>query len=267
MKRKLKRLQKPLEDYMYIMHPSTRKELSPFVFFNSGTLEVDGDFKVEMHPHSGIGIITYFEGGNLRHRNTSGSDAVIDSGGVQWINTGGGTFHEEHHRKNLGTKGTWSLSMYQLWMQLPPELEEGKVEYKSFQPEDFPIDDNVKIIAGNYNGVQSPLSTPYNMTYLEVSLASGKQFDFQTPTKQTTGFIYIISGESNLHGEELSSEKLNILEHNEGQITINAITDTKLLLIIGEPQNYPIYTQWGSIHTNELSMARSMDRIRKISYS
>ena len=158
MKRRLKRFQKPQSDYMYILSASLREELSPFVFFNSGTLEVnDNEFLVPMHPHSGIGIITYFDQGTLHHKNSSGIEAYIEGGGAQWINAGGGTYHEERHKKKAQEQAPWKLSMYQLWMPLPPNLEEGPVEYSSYQPKDFPVSGSAKVLTGSYNGVTSPL--------------------------------------------------------------------------------------------------------------
>lgn len=252
---------------MYILDASVREELNPFVFFNSGTVRVnEEEFVVPMHPHSGIGIITYFDQGVLHHKNSSGIEAYIDGGGAQWINAGGGTFHEERHKKEEVVSKPWSLSMYQLWMPLPPDLEEGPVEYESYQPKDFPRVGNVKIIAGTYKGITSPLKSPYNMTYLDVELKADEVFELQTPRKQNSGFIYGIKGKATLAGEELSFVHLNILEKNEGNIRIHATESSRFLLIIGEPLPYPMLAHWGSIHTNEASMIRSMERIRRIQY-
>ena len=52
---------------------------------------------IGMHPHSGIGIITYFEGGDLVHDDTGENGNVIPDGGVQWIRAGGGVWHEEKY--------------------------------------------------------------------------------------------------------------------------------------------------------------------------
>ena len=53
MKRKLKRLQQPRKGIQYIIYPETRKELSPFVFFDAGTMQRNDDgLFIGMHPQA-----------------------------------------------------------------------------------------------------------------------------------------------------------------------------------------------------------------------
>ncbi len=97
MKRKLKRLQSPRKGIQYIIYPETREELSPFAFFDAGTMtRSDEGLFIGMHPHSGIGIITYFEGVDLIHDDSGKNDNIIRDGGVQWIRAGGGVWHQEN---------------------------------------------------------------------------------------------------------------------------------------------------------------------------
>ncbi len=266
MKRGLKQLQTPRNGIQYITGPETREELSPFVFFDAGTMmRNDNGLFIGMHPHSGIGIITYFEGANLVHDDSGKNDNMIPDGGVQWIRAGGGVWHQENYvKKNEVKTEGWPLTIHQLWMQLPPELEESEVEYQNIKPEDLPQVDNVKVIAGTYKNVTSPLKVPYQMTYLDVQLNKGDVFVFNTPETQTTGFIFPREGTLKLHGADVPSGHLSILENNEGLIKVIANSNAKFVLLMAEPQNYPSVTYGGSIHTNEKALDRSIKRIREI---
>lgn len=266
MDRKLKRLQPGLNGIQYIVSPETRKELSPFVFFDAGAMQRNDDgLFIGMHPHSGIGIITYFEGANLQHDDSGENENVIRDGGVQWIRAGGGVWHQENYVKKPEVKSSvWDMSLHQLWFQLPPELEESEVEYFNLQPEMLPIVNNVKIIAGEYGGEKSPLEVPFNLSYLDINLNAGESFNFKTPKGQTTGFIFPRKGNLELFGETVPLSNLSILENNEGELSILAKTKSEFVLVITEPQNYPIITQAGSIHTNVDSLKRSNTRIREI---
>ena len=263
MERKLKRYQEPRNGIQYIVEASTRQELSPFVFFDAGTMKRSDDgLFIGMHPHSGIGIITLFEGADLKHDDTGHNEGIVRDGGVQWIQAGGGVFHEENYLRPTGSDGSpWSLSLYQLWMQLPPELEEVQVGYMNVQPEEIPKVDRVKVIVGEYQGIQSPLEVPYNMTYLTVDLKPGEHFEFHTPPRQTTGFIFPSKGDLTLFGEEIPMQRLSVLQHNEGEIRVEAASEGKFVLLLAEPQSYPIVSYGGSIHTNKDSLMRSLDRI------
>lgn len=268
MKRKLKRLQKPRNGIQYIISPEVRKELNPFVFFDAGTMHRnDEGLHIGKHPHSGIGIITYFEGGELVHDDTGNNDGIIKDGGIQWIQAGGGIWHEEHYRKKESEKSSpWSLSIHQLWMQLPPKLEESQVEYQNVQPEDLPVVDNVKVVAGAYREVISPLKVPFQMTYLDIALKKDETCFFSTPSAQTTGFIFPRAGNIELHDEQIPLGSLSILESNEGELFIRANSNSKFVLIMAEPQTLPTIVQRGSIHTQMDSMKRSFDRIDQIAF-
>lgn len=269
MKRNLKRLQQPRQGIQYIIYPETREELSPFAFFDAGTMtrQDDGLF-IGMHPHSGIGIITYFEGGNLVHDDSGNNDNTIRDGGVQWIRAGAGVWHKEHYVKKSETiSDSWKLSIHQLWLQLPPEWEESEVEYQNIQPEDLPLIDNVKIIVGEYQGHTSPLTVPYHMTYLDIHLKASESIHLSTPEGQRTGFVFPRSGKPFLFEDELPLNHLSILESNEGDMTFTAQEDSQFVLVMTEPHSYPIVSQGGSIHTNQASLARSFDRIQQIGIS
>ncbi len=263
MQRTLKRFQKPQNGIQYIVNPATREELSPFAFFDAGTmLRNDEGLFIGTHPHSGIGIVTYFEGGDLEHEDSGANEKVIRSGGAQWINAGGGVWHQEIYLKPQSAPETWPLTIHQLWLQLPSALEESEVVYQNVQPEKLPVSGNVKIIIGQYKGLTSPIKTPYNMTYLDIHLEAGESFDFKTPENQTKGFIFPRSGSLHM-GSDLPINTLAILEENEGELHLKANTNSKFVLALSEPQNSTILTRGGSIHTNHEAMERSFTRIKE----
>ncbi|MBB3697717.1 pirin family protein [Flammeovirga yaeyamensis] len=266
MKRQLKRKQAGRNGFQYIMDPQTRRELQPFVFFDAGKNKRDDEgMFFGMHPHSGIGIITYFEGGNLVHQDTGNNDDVIRSGGVQWINSGNGIFHAEGYQRPEDKKHqSWDLAIHQLWLQLPPELEEGETGYLNLQPEDLPVVNQVKVIAGEYQGVKSPLNVPYDLTYYDITLKAGEELTIDTPKGQTRGFVFPRTGHLMLDQEEVSLNHLSILEENEGQLHFKALQDTQFVVGLTQPKSYDIVLGGGSIHTNKASFNKAQDNIRKI---
>ena len=158
--RKIKRIQHPRNGIQFVVDSPTIEELKPIVFFDAGKFtKSDDGFTIGFHPHSGIGIITYFHGTDLHHKDSGMNDGIIHDGGAQWIRAGGGVWHEEgYHRKHDSNERTWTGSIHQLWMQLPPEFEESEVEYVNLKKKEIPVVDNVKILAGEYgvNQVYTP---------------------------------------------------------------------------------------------------------------
>ncbi|MBD0402766.1 pirin family protein [Flammeovirga sp. EKP202] len=267
MKRQLKRKQPGRNGFQFILDPSTRRELQPFVFFDAGkSKRRDEGMFFGMHPHSGIGIITYFEGGDLVHQDSGENDDIIRSGGVQWINAGGGIFHAEGYRKPLEEENEeWSLAIHQLWLQLPEYLEEGETGYQNVQPEEMTVVDNVKVIAGEYQGQKASLDLPYDITYLDISLKEGEEILIPTPKGQSKGFVFPREGKISLYDEDISSGYLSILEENEGELYFKAEKNAKFVVGMTAPTDQHIVVGGGSIHSSFEALNNSKDRIQKIS--
>ena len=237
------------------------------MFFDAGKFtKSDDGFTIGFHPHSGIGIITYFHGTDLHHKDSGMNDGIIHDGGAQWIRAGGGVWHEEgYHRKHDSNEKNWTGSIHQLWMQLPPEFEESEVEYANLKKNELPWVDNVKILAGEYKGIKGKMKVPFNMTYLDVYLKEGEEWEFETPKGQTTGFVFTRDGNVSVAGEMLQNSLMGILEHNDGIIKVKAESkESNFIVVIAEPSAYPIVSSGSQIHTNRESLERSRKRIGEI---
>ncbi len=268
MKREVKRIQEPRNGIQFVLYPETREELKPLVFFDGGKFKRnDEGFTIGFHPHSGIGIITYFHHTDLHHKDSSNNPGVVYDGGAQWIQAGKGVWHEEgYHRKyNATDLGEWEGSIHQLWIQLPPDFEEGEVKYRNLNPEELPWVENVKVLSGEYLGVKGPMNVPIKLTYLDVYLNEGETWSFDTPKGQTTGFVFTRDGELTIGNTIIPNSKLAILEHNEGLITANAVgKESNFIVVLAQPSQEDVVAQNGQIHTNRASLQRSAEHIKSI---
>src|SRR5258706_14335246 len=77
---------------------------------------------IGFHPHSGIETVTVVLQGQLSYQETSGTEGVIDEGGVEWMHAGGGVWHSG------GPVGVARIKGYQLRIALPPEEENSDSE-------------------------------------------------------------------------------------------------------------------------------------------
>lgn len=268
MKRGIIRIQEPKGGIQFVVDPGIREELKPIMFFDAGKFtNTEDGFDIGYHPHSGIGIITYFHGTDLHHKDSGNNRGVIRDGGAQWIRAGKGVWHEEgYHRKQDGPKtGEWTGSIHQLWIQLPPEFEESDSEYGNLAKEDLAKVENVKVITGVYKGVKGKMDVPANMTYLDVNLKEKEAWFYETPVGQTTGFVFTRDGSLDTGDTVLKEGQMGILEHNEGVFQATALNGPcSFVLIIAEPSRHQVVAKGGQIHTNEASLARSTAQIREI---
>ncbi len=264
--RNIYKTQPPRNGIQFVTDPEIREELKPIVFFDAGSFRRnDNGFQIGFHPHSGIGIITYFQGTDLHHKDSKNYDGIIHDGGAQWISAGSGIWHQEAYRPKQNSQlGSWTGSLQQLWIQLPPGYEESEAAYANLKKDEIPRVENVKILVGDYMGVNDKMNVPLNMTYLDITLSKGDSWEFETPEHQNTGFIYNRKGVIQSGSITLARDQMGILGHTEGVISVKAVQDATFILVISEPGQYPIVSSGSQIHTNIDSLERSARKIREI---
>lgn len=93
--------------------PSARaRSIGPFVFFDH-MLEQDypagSGMNIAQHPHIGLSTLTYLFEGQLQHKDSLGSDQLVEPGDVSWMTAGRGVAHVE--RTPPGNAGSTSVYM------------------------------------------------------------------------------------------------------------------------------------------------------------
>ncbi|KAF0687979.1 Aste57867_20360 [Aphanomyces stellatus] len=163
-------------------------QLKPFVFIdNVAGDELPPNFGFGFHPHSGIATLTYQLNKDVQYTDTEGHDGVLKALGLEWMMAGGGAWHR-------GTiVGTGPIMAFQLWLTLPPALEDGPSLSQYIAPDRVPQVDNVRVLMGAYKGVRAAFEPPTPMTYLDVTLAPGESFTFDAPGQQAC-WTYVFEG-------------------------------------------------------------------------
>ena len=71
------------------------------------------------HPHSGIATVTVMlEGWSAISPRPTGKRGVLPTGSIEWMRAGNGVWH-------TGQAEPGHVKVFQLWVALPPELENG----------------------------------------------------------------------------------------------------------------------------------------------
>ena len=123
--------------------------IKPFVFLDYFDIDPKRMPAIGFHPHSGIETVTVVLQGQLSYQETSGTEGVIDEGGVEWMHAGGGVWHSGGPVGNARIKG------YQLWIALPPEEENSDSEARYVDASRFRKNGPARIILGRYGNVAS----------------------------------------------------------------------------------------------------------------
>jgi len=70
------------------------------------------------HPHRGIAPLTYVLQGEVEHFDSAGNEAIIRSGGAQWMKAGNGIIHDENLNYDSLTESKF-IQGFQFWINLP----------------------------------------------------------------------------------------------------------------------------------------------------
>lgn len=127
--------------------------------------------RVEPHPHIGLQTVTWPFVGEVRHRDTVGSDVVVRRGALNIMTSGAGIAHSEY---SVGD-GPAPLDALQLWVALPESRRHGPPMFE--RHERLPVVDvggaRATVVVGSFAGATSPATMFTPITGAEIALPPG----------------------------------------------------------------------------------------------
>jgi redox-sensitive bicupin YhaK (pirin superfamily) len=241
------------------MSPSDLGEiLKPFVFLDLA--QFDGGYapmSMDMgwHPHSGIATVTVMLEGGVRYAETTGNEGVLPAGGVEFMRAGNGVWH-------TGAPEPGRVKAFQLWVALPPELENAANGSRYVVPKDVPVEGPARVILGEYGDVESPIAAP-PMTYLSVSLGHGERWTYQPPAGHTVAWVAVHEGVLRTPSPVPAGE-IAIFEPSEEPIDF--VAEGRTGFVLGSAAKHPHDLVLGSysVHTSAEALRQGEEEIRRI---
>ncbi|WP_266157493.1 pirin family protein [Dyella silvatica] len=231
--------------------------IKPFVFLDAGVVPPSSQPLFGIHPQSGIATLTVVLEGQLAYEDTTGKQGEVLAGGLEWMKAAGGVWHDGY------VTGHTPMKLFQLWVALPPELENGNPESQYIAPEDVPSVGPVRVLLGHYQGTSSPIRSPAGITYLHVRLKAGEHWRFQPKPNETVAWMALHQGTSTMP-EGLNAGDLVIFEEDEHAIDIVAHDDMSFVLGAAVKHPYPLVMGKYSVHTNARALAQGEAQIASI---
>jgi quercetin 2,3-dioxygenase len=222
-------------------------QIDPFLLLHHANLKVPkhiqpDDAGVGPHPHRGFSPVTFIFKGGVHHRDSRGNDNVIYAGGAQWMNAGMGIIHSERPPHDIYAIGG-QQEIIQLWINTPAAHKMDQPAYYPLTAEEAPVVQNEdakvtgKVFSGHLLGKKGPIRahTEVNTATFEFK-KSGK---ISIPLPETHhAIIYLLDGKVNVEGFGLvEALHVALFEKDGTGITIEALEDTRILCLSGEPLN------------------------------
>lgn len=219
---------------------------------------------VGVHPHRGFETVTIAYHGKVAHHDSAGNSGVIGEGDVQWMTAGGGVLHKEYHEKEFSKKGGL-LQMVQLWVNLPAKHKMTPAKYQAIENKDMSrvmLKDGksfVELIAGEYNGVKGPASTFSPVNLFNAKLVKGGKADFSFDKKYNTALL-VTEGEIKVNNSKIAAENNFILFGHDGEeIVVEALKESVVLVLSGEPINEPIASYGPFVMNTEAEIKKAYE--------
>ena len=226
-----------------------RQMVGPFIFFDQFgpvLMRAGQGIDVRPHPHIGLSTVTWLFDGSIYHRDSLGSAQAISPGELNWMTAGRGIVH-----KVFGI---------QSWVALPKSHEETAPAFEHVAMEQLPIIEergiSARIIAGSLYGATSPVKTHTDLFYADVQLAAGAALPL--PVDHEERGVYVAEGEVEVAGQSFEAGRLLVFRPGDA-ITILARSNSRVMLLGGEPMDGPRYIWWNFVSSSKDKIEAAKD--------
>lgn len=235
--------------------PAAGKQMvGPFIFFDQmGPAEflIGSGVDVRPHPHIGLATVTYLFDGEIMHRDSLGTAMSIRPGELNLMTAGRGIVHSERTGAEERAHGA-RLFGIQAWAALPKSHEEGAPAFVHHGAGELPRitgdGKTVRVVMGTLYGARSPAAFPHESFYAEAVLAPGAVLPLDPDYDERA--VYVVSGEIDIAGETFASGRLLVFRPGD-RISILALSQTRLMLLGGEPMDGPRHIWWNFVSSSK----------------
>ncbi|MER8835710.1 pirin family protein [Mesorhizobium sp. M0340] len=235
--------------------PTARRRLvGPFIFFDRmgpAVLRAGQALDVRPHPHIGLSTVTYLFDGKIRHRDSLGTEMVIQPGDVNLMTAGRGIVHSERTPEEL--RGLpMSVSGLQTWLALPDGKEEVAPVFENTAALRLPEIDaegvSGRIVIGALSGLRSPVATASDTLYADLRLAPGASVKIPADAEERA--IYTLEGEVSISGDRFPAERLLVFRPGD-EIVVSSDRGAHFMLFGGASLGSKRYIWWNFVSSSK----------------
>jgi redox-sensitive bicupin YhaK (pirin superfamily) len=201
--------------------------------------------RVEPHPHTGLQTVTWPLAGEVRHRDSLGSDVVLRPGQLNLMTSGHGIAHSEY---SVG-EGPVILDAVQLWVALPESARHVTPSFESHPvlPTVEVGDAKATVVLGEFAGVRSPATAFSPIVGTQIDVPAGGAARLPLRSDWEHGFV-LLAGDIALDGERISElDALIYRAPGRDSAVLTSDGGAQVLLLGGEPFPEPIVMWWNFV--------------------
>lgn len=250
--------------------PMSADRMSPFFLLDYNAkmnfAPRENPYGVGPHPHRGFETVTIAYKGKVEHHDSRGGGGIIGEGDVQWMTAASGLLHKEYYEQEFSRAGG-EFQMVQLWVNLPAKDKMTEPKYQAITNGEMgrvslPNGGEVEIIAGEFNGVKGPATTFSPVHLMNLKPKAGETIELEFPAEFATAILAIEGSAMINDAEKLPTDHFALFGRDGEAFKVEALEDSVLLLMSGEPLNEPI-AQYGPFLMNtQIEIAEAIEDYR-----
>lgn len=220
----------------------------------------DTRMRVEPHPHIGLQTVTWPLVGEIRHRDSLGSDVDLRRGQLNLMTAGNGISHSEY---SIG-EDPIPLDALQFWVVLPESARHGAAGFERHI--DLPgvtlaafegADAEATVVLGEFAGATSPATVHTPIVGAEIVLPAGSHV--RVPLRnEWEHAVMLVEGDVVVAEHPMPRNELLYLGDSRDEVEVSSTEGALLFVLGGEPFEDDIVMWWnfaGRTH-DEIATAR-----------
>lgn len=247
--------------------PTSRRRLvGPFIFFDRmgpAVLRAGEALDVKPHPHIGLSTVTYLFDGEIKHRDSLGTELVIRPGDINLMTAGRGIVHSERTPENLRGHPL-SMSGLQTWLALPDRMEEMAPAFAHTARGEMPLIDidgaSGRVVIGSFEGLSSPVAAFTDTLYVDLTLTPGSRFPF--PAVHEERAIYILSGSLVVAGDRFAADQLLVFRPGDDITLEGGEEGCHIMLFGGAALSSKRYIWWNFVSSSKERIEQAKEEWR-----
>ncbi|WP_432829050.1 pirin family protein [Dactylosporangium sp. CA-092794] len=235
----------------------TRRTVGAWCFLDHfGPEDVTGGpgMRVPPHPHIGLQTVSWLLGGEVRHRDSLGSDQVIYPGQLNIMTSGRGIAHSE----NSPTDKPPILHGLQLWVALPDAERHRPPAFQHIPelPEFSDKSAKIRIAVGALEGQTSPAQVYSELLGADVELDGRLELRVRADFEHA---VVVTEGTATVDGVDVRPGSLLYLGAHRDRLTFAADRPARLFLLGGVPFEEELVMWWNFVGRSHEDIAEARE--------
>jgi len=207
------------------------------------TTTADGMF-VPPHPHAGLQTVSWLFSGELEHRDSLGTHALVRPGELNIMTGGHGICHSE-----VSTPRVRTLHGVQLWVALPDAHREAPRDFQHYVPPTVDLGGaTARVFLGELAGARSPVLTFTPLLGAEIGVEPQAQVTLDVDPRFEHG-VLVDTGAVTMAGTELARTDLGYVGVGAAELTLANPGEepARVILLGGPPFGEQIIMWWNFV--------------------